>query len=97
MAFDYQQAFQRLKNKAQMVSQRYHAAIAQRDEARKQIEILTGQITLRDKEITQLKTEIENLTVVTTVFPSKEAKATSRKYLAGLVKEIDQCITDLTN
>lgn len=97
MAYDYQQAFQRLKSKAAMVSQRYHIAIEQRDEARRQIETLESQLRQRDEEITLLKTEIENLTVVTTAFPSKEARSVSRKYLAGLVKEIDQCITDLTH
>ena len=97
MAFDYLTAFQRLKEKAALVAQRYHAAIAQRDEARSEAAALREELARRDEEIRRLKTDVENLTVVTTAFPSKEAVAQSRKYLSGLVREIDQCITDLTH
>lgn len=96
MAYDYQQVCQRLNEKAQLIAQRYRLAVEQRDEARQKALDLENELTKRDAEIQLLKTQIENLTVVRTAFPSKQAVADSRSYLAGLVREIDQCIKDLT-
>lgn len=96
MAYDYQQVCQRLKEKAQLIAQRYQLALEQRNEARAETLSLENELKKRDAEIRQLKTQIENLTVVRTAFPSKQAVADSRSYLTGLVREIDQCIKDLT-
>ena len=97
MALDYQQVCQRVAEKARLVARRYERAVAERDEALGEVARLQAQLSKCESQITLLKTQVENLTVVTTAFPSKQAIADSREYLSGLVREIDQCIKDLTN
>lgn len=97
MVPDYRNALQRLGEKAAIVAQRYEAARRQLEETRLQVETLTKELERRDEKIKLLETEIENLVIVKTAFPSKQAIAQSRDHLAGLVREIDKCITDLTS
>lgn len=96
MSSDYQQALTRLVEKARLLARRYEIVEGERDEALEKISQLQADIDKRDAEIARLKTEMENLVVVKTAFPSREAMAESRKYLTGLMREIDQCIKDLT-
>lgn len=97
MAYDYQQVCERLKHKAELLRGRYEIAVQQRDEARGEVQELTSRLAEREATIRELKTELQNLTIVKTAFPSKQAIAESRDYLTGLVREIDQCIKDLSN
>lgn len=76
---------------------RYEIAIKQRDEAREEVEMLKTELMKRDRQIHSLETQIENLTVVRTAFPTPQAVEVSRRYLSGLVREINQCINDLTS
>lgn len=97
MALDNRQAFQRLDEKARLIAQKYSLMVQQRDEALGAVKQMQAEIEKRDAEISRLKTEIENLVIVKTAFPSAKAIADSRKYLSGLAREIDQCIKDLTS
>ena len=97
MSNDYRQSFQRLAEKTRLVVQHYEKAIGQRDEALQRVAQLENELLQHKAEIEKLKVEIENITVVKTAFPSKQTMAESRKYLSGLVREIDQYIKDLTS
>lgn len=97
MSQDYRLTLQRLHEKASLIAQRYEVAMKQRNEAFSKIEELNKELSKREKELNGLKTEIENLVIVKTAFPSHESIAEGRRYLSGLVKEIDQCINDLTS
>lgn len=97
MAYDFREACNRLKEKAELIARRYHKAIEQRDRAREQIEELQQKLDDCNNEIRILKARIEELTVVTTAFPTRQSRDESKKYLTELVREIDQCIKDLTN
>lgn len=97
MLSNYQQTLRSLGEKAKLIASRYHTAVNQRDQARAEVEALRDELEKRNREIALLKVQVENLTVVRTVFPTPQAVAESRKYLSGLVREIDQCIKDLTH
>lgn len=97
MPSNYQQTLRSLSEKAKLIAQRYNVAVEQRDRARAEAEDLNKELEKCRKEITLLKVQIENLTVVRTAFPTPQAVADSKKYLSGLVREIDQCIKDLTH
>ena len=97
MGSDYSSALQSLSEKAAIVASRYRIIAEQLEKALGQVETLKKELEKREEIIRTLQTEIENLIIVKTAFPSKQAIADSRNQLAGLVREIDRCITDLTS
>lgn len=97
MSQDYRQALLSLTQKVQLLVQQYNSVLQQRNDALSMVAELKAELLQRDAAISNLKTEIENLTIVKTAFPSREAMAESKEYLSGLIREIDQCIKDLTS
>ncbi|MCH5248104.1 MAG: hypothetical protein J1E99_08085 [Muribaculaceae bacterium] len=97
MSYDYQNAFENLQKKVALVAQKYEHMVRERDDARKEIEDLKELLLKKEKENDILKVKIENLTVVTTLFPDRGKAREARTLLSGLVREIDQCIKDLTD
>ena len=95
MAYDFERAIERLRGKAAMVAKRYQIAIEQRDAARDEIKRLEDELSVKDREIRELKLKIEYLSVVTSARPGADEMKRSRAMLSELVREIDQCISDL--
>lgn len=78
-----------------MVAKRYRVAIDQRDAARRDVKRLEDELLHKDREIKELNMKIEYLSVVTSARPSADEMKRSRAMLSELVREIDQCISDL--
>ncbi len=95
MAYDFERAIERLRGKTAMVAKRYRVAIDQRDAARRDMKRLEDELLHKDREIKELKMKIEYLSVVTSARPSADEMKRSRAMLSELVREIDQCISDL--
>jgi hypothetical protein len=95
MAYDFERAIERLRGKTAMVAKRYRVAIDQRDAARRDVKRLEDELLHKDREIKELKMKIEYLSVVTSARPSADEMKRSRAMLSELVREIDQCISDL--
>lgn len=97
MGPDFRNALNRLGEKAAIIARRHENMTKELEEARKTIDSLSKELTRKDEEIKRLEIELENLVIVKTAFPSKQAIAESREHLSELVREIDRCITDLTS
>lgn len=95
MAYDFERAVERLRGKAMMVAKRYRIAMDQRDAAREEIRRLESELESRDREIESLKMKVEYLSVVASARPGIGEMERSRAMLSELVREIDQCISDL--
>lgn len=78
-----------------MVAKRYHLAIEQRDAVRKELAKREEELAAKEREIKELKLKIEYLSVVTSARPDVEEMKKSRAMLSSLVRDIDQCISDL--
>ena len=97
MATDLQTRLNSLKAKTQVLVEKYaalederrrlEAMLAERDEA----------IGQRDRIISDLQSRIGYLKASVTVSPSREDVEQTRSLIAGLVREIDKCILELTD
>lgn len=96
MAADLMQIVQRLKDKHGELSRRYQEAIGQRDNALKRVADLEYTVRQQERDIERLSQQVEFLTVVSTAMPDRDDVEKSRAVLSSLVREIDKCITDLT-
>lgn len=96
MASDLQQTLQRISRKAETLVDRYNFVDEQRRKAEERVTELEATVAQLTEEISGLQDRIEYLTVVTTTFPQRENVEKSRALISRLVREIDKCITDLS-
>lgn len=96
MAADFQQLIQDIKEKHRALVERYTTTARQLDDARRRIADLQYTVRQQESTIDRLNTQIEFLTVVNTTMPDRDDIDKSRAILTNLVREIDKCITDLT-
>lgn len=96
MAADLQLIVDQLKEKTQLLAARYTETCSQRDAALRRAEDLDYTVRQQEKTIQRLSQQVEYLTIVSTIIPSRDDIETSRSMLSDLVREIDKCITDLT-
>lgn len=96
MASDLQQTLERLNRKALNLTERYQAVLHDKQVALSRIAELEAQVLTMRQRIETLERQVEYLSVVTTAFPSREEMERSRARLSELVREIDRCISDLT-
>lgn len=97
MAGNLQQRLDSLKSKAEILTSRYRRLADEKRAADAMISDLRSTIERQQKELSHLRQQIEYLTVVTTIVPRREDVERSRVILSELVREIDKCITDLTD
>lgn len=97
MAFDYNNAFRRIIAKTQLLEQKYKYMQQSRDEALANVEMLQAQIAEKDKELQTLRMQIEYMQIASTIAPTREQVEKTRAMIAGLVRDIDRCITDLSD
>lgn len=96
MASDLQQTLERLSRKALNLTERYQSVLHDKQVADLRIaELETLVETLRNR-VQTLERQVEYLSVVTTAFPTREEVERSRARISELVREIDKCISDLT-
>lgn len=96
MAVDFQKLVTSLKEKHGVLMERYLETASERDKALKRVADLEYTTRQQERELERLRQKIEYLTVVSSVAMSQEERTRSRTMLAGLVREIDKCIIDLT-
>lgn len=96
MAGNLQQRLDSLKSKAQLLVERYARMEDARREAESRINDLELEIKRKDREISVLRQQLEQLQVVTTLSPRREDVERSRKFFAELLRDIDKCINELS-
>ncbi|MCM1483965.1 MAG: hypothetical protein NC043_06490 [Muribaculaceae bacterium] len=97
MAGNLQQRLDSLKSKAEILTSRYRRLADEKRAADSMIADLRLTIERQRKEMSQLRQEVEYLSVVTTITPKRENVEQARVILSELIREIDKCITDLTD
>lgn len=95
MASDLRASLTRISEKSRFLTQRYRRVYQEHQQALDEIEGLRNLLEQRNKEIQTLKMQLEYLSVVSTIVPSREALDQTRTKIAGLVRDIDRCIADL--
>lgn len=97
MPFDYTTALKRIASKAEILKERYRRILESRDAALAQADELRQQLEMRDKEIERLQQEVEYLRLASTIAPSKEQIRVTKDMITNLVRDIDRCISDLSD
>ncbi len=97
MATDLHETLQRVARKAQGLTDRYNALISEKRAADVRIAELMATVEALRKQVESLTRQNEYLTVVTTAIPSRSDVERSRAVISRLVREIDKCISDLSD
>lgn len=96
MAENLQQRLNTLKTKAGLITERYRSLAREKRAADAEIEQLRTALRHANRELAEARQRIEHLTVVTTLNPGRQDIEQTRVVLSDLVREIDQCINELT-
>lgn len=96
MAIDLDDTLARIVRKAELLTDRYEVLNEAKREAEARVVELEQIVSDLKEEVRRLKTEVEYLTVVNVISPTREDIDRSRAKLSGLVQEINKCIADLT-
>ncbi|WP_289158329.1 hypothetical protein [uncultured Muribaculum sp.] len=96
MAIDLADTLSRIVRKAESLTDRYEVLSEAKQEADARIAELEDLVSGLEEEVRRLKAEVEYLTVVNVISPTREDIDRSRAKLSGLVQEINKCIADLT-
>ncbi len=96
MAGNLQKTLDRLRSKIAILMERYALLEKAKEDAEGQIKELVVERDNQKKIIEQLQREVEYLRIATTITPDRKDVERSRAMLSGLVREIDKCITELT-
>lgn len=96
MAIDLADTLSRIVRKAESLTDRYEVLSEAKQEADARIAELENVVSGLEEEVRRLKAEVEYLTVVNVISPTREDIDKSRAKLSGLVQEINKCIADLT-
>lgn len=97
MASDLQQRIDSLKAKTHVLVRKYAAMEAARRELQQELALRDEAIAQRDRIIAEMQRSIEFLRAATAINPDREDVERTRSLIAGLVREIDRCILDLTD
>ncbi len=95
MAADLQKQIERVKAKAQVLSEKYYVLQDNYTNARNEISHLKAEALARESQIEKLQVQVEYLTVASTVKATGDDIEATRAMIADLVREIDRCIKDL--
>lgn len=96
MAGDLQQRIDSLRGKAQLLTQRYEKLLSDKREADTTIDELKAKLTEQSKEISLLRQQLEYLRVVSPTSVTPGDAQQSRAILVQIVRDIDKCISELT-
>lgn len=91
-----QEPIERIIEKAAIITKRYIDLRQEKLKADALIEGLSTTIKQQQDEIERLRLENQYLKVVTTTDPKRESVEESRAILSELVREIDKCISELS-
>ncbi|MCM1452381.1 MAG: hypothetical protein NC102_08975 [Clostridium sp.] len=97
MAFEDQDIFARIIAKANLLAQRYEALQKLKEEADEKIASLQTELSRRETELRRLRQEAEYLRTAAVISPDRDQIEETRAIISGIVREIDRCITDLSD
>lgn len=96
MANSLGERLDRLSVKAELFADKYNRLAAAKRESDRRIEELLRQVERQSVEIANLRRELEYQKVAGAIAPTRETVENSRAVLSELVREIDKCITELS-
>lgn len=96
MAVDLQKRIDKIKVKAGLLTERYDSLLQAKLAADERIEELTRRLDAARREIGDLQRQIEYLKIASVTSPDHRDVEKARTFISGLVREIDNCITRLT-
>ena len=96
MAVALQERIDKIKVKAGLLTERYDSLLQAKLAADRRIEELTSYLDNARREIDDLQRQIEYLKVASVAAPDHRDVEKARTFISGLVREIDNCITRLT-
>ncbi|MCM1292402.1 MAG: hypothetical protein NC111_03165 [Bacteroides sp.] len=96
MAGNLQQRLDSLKSKAKLLSEQHAKLTDYIRVADQRIAELQATVERQQAQISVLSQKIEHLQVVSTLAPNHEDVEKSRKFLAELLRDIDKCISELS-
>lgn len=97
MAADFHRIVERLAGKIKKLADRNIQLARENEEAQRRISDLQYDNRQMQNQIVALQQQLQHLTVVSTLQATDADKERSRAILANLIREIDQCINDLTD
>lgn len=96
MAVDLQERIDKIRVKAGLLTERYDLLRQGKLAADERVEELTRRLDAAQREISDLRRQVEYLRVASVVAPDHRDVEKARTFISGLVREIDNCITRLT-
>lgn len=96
MSVNFEQRLNNISAKTQMLMQRYHYVVTQRDEALKRLSLANNELESARKRIEELTRQVEYLRMASALEVVDSDIEQSRKFLSELVWEIDKCINQLS-
>ena len=96
MAGNLQETIESIKAKVRVVIDRQTLLLKEKKEVEARVLMLEEVIDQQRKEIERLRMETEYLRIGSTLSPSRDDVERTRVMLSNLVRDIDRCITDLT-
>lgn len=96
MPGELSQTIDRITAKTKVLVERYNALQRSKGETDRVIEELRRENLQKDKLIEQLKAQVDYLSVATTIVPDRAMVEQSRQKISSMIREIDRCISDLT-
>ena len=97
MSAEQQNPYEILKLKASLIAEKYKTIEKKYAETLEDIKRLEEVIEEKNNELAELNRKLHFLAIVPTSNPTREDVLRYKTFLSGLVREIDQCINDLTN
>ncbi len=97
MGGNLEKRIDRIRSKAELLTQQYARLRQSKEEADLRIDELLAIVDSQRKEIARLRQQVEYLKVASTLAPDHNDVERSRAILAELVREIDKCISELND
>lgn len=96
MSVNFEQRLNDISAKTQMLTQRYHYVVMQRDEALERLRQVSSELETAQRRIEELTRQVEYLRMASALEVVDGDIEQSRKFLSELVWEIDKCINQLS-
>lgn len=96
MAENLGEQIARVRSKASILVEKYLLLREAFENGRNEIAELKGELIAKNAEIEKLRLQVEYLSIASTVKMSSEDIESTRALVANLVREIDRCISDLS-
>ena len=97
MASNVQDTLQRVINKSKILTEKYRALMDERRRVEAANESLSSKNEALEKEIERLRRENEYLRLARTISSTPEQTEANRARISKLVRDIDKCISQLTD